>query len=317
MAISRCRSIPRSGWPQNRAGTEAQYTRAAFRAIMCVPSRSRPSMSATSLTSVDTLVEAIPDGALLAVPKDSSGVAMAATRALLRRKIRDLHLLCVPVGGLQADLLIGTGAAKVVETSAITLGEFGAAPCFMQALRNGALRIMDATCPAIYAALQAGEKNIPFIPLRGMIGTDVLGYRHDWKVIDNPFAPGDPIVLLPSIRPDVSLFHSRCADRDGNLFIGKEREVMLMAHASKTTLVTVEEIVDGNLLDDPARGGAVLPSIYVSAIALAKGGAWPLGFADLYAMDDAAMARYMMLARTVEGLEQFITQWDSGVQAAA
>ena len=274
-------------------------------------------MSATSLTSVETLVEAIPDGALLAVPKDSSGVAMAATRALLRRKPRNLHLLCVPVGGLQADLLIGANAARVVETSAITLGEFGAAPCFTQALRNGSLSIMDATCPAIYAALQAGEKNIPFIPLRGIIGTDLLRHRSDWKVIDNPFTPGDPIVLLPSIRPDVALFHARYADRDGNVFIGKEREVMLMAHASRTTLVTVEEIVDGNLLDDPARGGAVLPSIYVSAIALAKGGAWPLGFSDLYAMDSAAMARYMMLARTEEGLQQFIVQWDGGVQAAA
>src|SRR3954464_407578 len=281
------------------------------------PSRARPTMSATSLTSVETLVEAIHDGALLAVPKDSSGVAMAATRALLRRKVRNLHLLCVSVGGLQADLLIGTGAATVVETSAITLGEFGAAPCFTQALRNGSLRIMDATCPAIYAALQAGEKNNPLIPLRGLIGTDVPGHPHDRQGIDNPFASGDPIVLLPSIRPDVALFHARYADRQGNVFIGKEREVMLMAHASKTTLVTVEEIVEGNLLEDPARGGAVLPSIYVSAIALAKGGAWPLGFADLYALDSAAMARYMMLAHTMDGLEQFIAQWDSGVQAAA
>ncbi|HXF18775.1 MAG TPA: CoA-transferase [Burkholderiales bacterium] len=274
-------------------------------------------MNAPSLTSLETLVEAIPDGALLAVPKDSSGVAMAATRALLGRKVHDLHLLCVPVGGLQADLLIGTGAVSVVETSAITLGEFGTAPCFTQALHSASLRILDATCPAIYAALQAGEKNIPFIPLRGMIGTDLLRHRSDWKVIDNPFSPGDPIVLLPSIRPDVALFHARYADREGNIFIGKEREVLLMAHAAKTTLVTVEEIVDGNLLDDPARGGAVLPSIYVSAIAVAKHGAWPLALSDLYAMDDAAIARYITLARTVEGLEQFIGQWDSGVQAAA
>ena len=39
-------------------------------------------MSATSLTSLDTLARAIADGALLAVPKDSSGVSMAATCAL-------------------------------------------------------------------------------------------------------------------------------------------------------------------------------------------------------------------------------------------
>ena len=274
-------------------------------------------MSATALTSLETLVASIPDGALLAVPKDTSGVAMSATRALARSGVRNLHLVCVPTSGLQADLLIGAGAVTTVETSAITMGEFGAAPCFTAALRNHSLRVMDATCPAIYAALQAAEKGLPFIPLRGIIGTDVLRHRADWKVIDNPFAAGDPIVVLPAIRPDVALFHARCADREGNVFIGKEREVLLMAHAAKTTLVTVEEIVDGNLLEDPARGGAVLPSIYVSAIAVAKRGAWPLAFADLYPMDDAAIERYMSFAGSAEGIAQFLAEWDSGVEAAA
>ena len=39
-------------------------------------------MSATSLTSLDALAASIPDGTLLAVPKDSSGVAMVATGTL-------------------------------------------------------------------------------------------------------------------------------------------------------------------------------------------------------------------------------------------
>ena len=274
-------------------------------------------MSATSLTSLDILVAAIPDGTLLAVPKDTSGVAMAATRALARRGVRDLHLLCVPTSGLQADLLIGAGAVSTVETSAITMGEFGTAPCFTAALRNRSLRIMDATCPAIYAALQAGEKGLPFIPLRGLLGTDVLRHRADWRVIDNPFAENDPIVVLPAIRPDVALFHARMADRFGNVFIGREREVMLMAHAARSTLVTVEEIVDGNLLEDAARSGSVLPAIYVTAVAIAKRGAWPLAFADVYPMDDAAISRYMTLARTPEGFAQFLVEWDTGARAAA
>ena len=282
-------------------------------------------MGAPSLTSLEALAAAIPDGALLAVPKDSSGVAMAATRALIRRDVRNLHLVCVPTSGLQADLLIGAGAVAAIETSAVTLGEFGPAPCFIEAVRNGTLDILDATCPAIYAALQAGEKGLPFIPLRGLIGTDVLRHRSDWQVIDNPFAADDAIVALPAIRPDVALFHARCADREGNVFIGKEREVLLMAHAAKTTLVTVEETVDSNLLEDPARGGAVLPAIYVSAIAIAKRGAWPLAFADEYALDDAAINRYLALARRTEGalgssaagVAQFLAEWDGGVQAAA
>ena len=56
-------------------------------------------------TSLEDLVARIPDGCLLAVPKDESGVAVAATRALIRRGVKDTHLLCVPTSGLQADLL--------------------------------------------------------------------------------------------------------------------------------------------------------------------------------------------------------------------
>jgi glutaconate CoA-transferase subunit A len=267
--------------------------------------------------SLDDLVAAIPDGALLAVPKDSSGVAMAATRALVRRGVRNLHLLCVPTGGLQADILIGTGAIAVLETSAVTMGEFGTAPRFTAAIREGKLHMKDATCPAIYAALQAAEKGLPFIPLRGILGTDILRHRPDWKVIENPFAPDDKIVALPAIRPDFALFHARSADREGNVFIGKEREVMLMAHAAKNTLVTVEEIVEGNLLDDPARGGAVLPAIYISRIAVAKRGAWPLALGGMYGTDDDAIGRYVSLARTPEGVMQFLAEWDGGTQAAA
>jgi glutaconate CoA-transferase subunit A len=57
--------------------------------------------------TLDELVAHIPDGCLLAVPPDYSGVAMAATRALIRREPRDLRVLCVPVGSIQVDQLSG------------------------------------------------------------------------------------------------------------------------------------------------------------------------------------------------------------------
>jgi glutaconate CoA-transferase subunit A len=266
--------------------------------------------------SLDALAAAIPDGCLLAVAKDSSGVAMAATRALIRRGVRELHLVCVPTGGLQAELLIGAGAVRTLETSAVTLGEHGPAPRFAAALRVGSLRMLDSTCPAVYAALQAGQKGLPFIPLRGLIGTDVLAHRADWKVIDNPFAADDPIALLPALRPDVALFHAALADRNGNVFIGREREVLIMAQAAHRTLVTVEALTDEDLLADEARAGAVLPAIYVSGIAQAPRGAWPLGFLDRYPADDAFIARYVAAARTQEGFDAFLREW-LGPPAAA
>jgi glutaconate CoA-transferase subunit A len=261
------------------------------------------------LKSLEELASTVPDGTLLAVPKDMCGVAMAATRALIRRGVRDLHLLCVPTSGLQADVLIGAGCVATIETSAVTLGELGAGPRFTAAVRDGSVRVLDSTCPAVYAALQAGQKGIPFIPLRGLIGTDVLAHRDDWKVIDNPFHAGDPIALLPAIRPDIALFHASVADRFGNVFIGRDRELLIMAHAAHRALVTVEEITDGNLLEDEARAGGVIPALYVTAIAHAPRGAWPLGFLDRYEGDSPVLARYASMARTVEGFAQFIEGW--------
>jgi glutaconate CoA-transferase subunit A len=266
-------------------------------------------MTAETMLPLAALVARIRDGSLLAVPKDSSGVALAATRELVRKGVRKLHLLCVPTGGIQADILIGAGLVETLETSAVTLGEFGGGPRFSAAVRDGSLRMKDATCPAIYAALQAGEKGLPFMPLRGLIGTDVLRNRPDWKVVDNPFDSGDPIVALPAIRPEFALFHAPLADRFGNVFIGRQRELMTMAHAAHETLVTVEDIAERNLLEDEMRAGSVLPAIYVSGISLAKRGTWPLGFLDLYPDDDQALARYAALARTREGFAQFLAEW--------
>jgi len=104
------------------------------------------------------LIERIGERASIAVPSENAGVSMAATREIVRRGLRGLHVICVPVGGLQPDILIGAGCVASIETSAVTLGEFGIAPRFSAAVRAGTLRVLDATCPAIHAALQAGEK---------------------------------------------------------------------------------------------------------------------------------------------------------------
>src|SRR4029077_12783475 len=151
------------------------------------------------------------------IPPDHVGVAMAATRALLRRGARGLRLLTVPTSGLQADLLIGAGAVAEIETAGVMLGEAGSAGRFTAAIKAGSIAIRDATCPAIHAGLQAAEKGIPFIPLRGILAPDALAQRDAWRVVNTPFGEADPIVLVPAISPDVALFHAAVADRRGNV----------------------------------------------------------------------------------------------------
>ena len=267
--------------------------------------------------SVDELIARIPGGAKLALAKDSSGVPMAAIRAVIRHGIGDLHLVGVPSLGLAADLLIAAGAVKTIETAAVTLGEYGQAPCFGRAIKSGAIEILDSTCPAIYAALQAAEKGIPFIPLRGLIDTDVLRYRTDYKVIDNPFGEDDPIVLLPAIQPDITLLHAPFGDRFGNLWVGRHRDLMQMAHASRDTLATVEELYEGDLLEDDKLAPGTLSSLYVSGFAIAKNGAWPLQLPGRYPADGDHLALYARMAATEEGVARYIAEFVTGDRAAA
>ena len=60
----------------------------------------------------------------------------------------------------QADLLIGAGCLASLETSAVSLGEFGAAPRFTAAMTAGTLRMKDATCPALHAAFPARSSGL-------------------------------------------------------------------------------------------------------------------------------------------------------------
>ena len=264
------------------------------------------------------LVANIADGARLAVPPSRSGAAIAATHALIAREIRDLHLVAIPTSGLQADLLIGAGCVATVESAGITLDEQGQAPRFVSAVKDGRIQLMDTTCPALISALQAGEKGIPFIPMRGLLGSDLLANRADYRVIDNPMADsGDPIVLLPAIVPDVALFHAPLADRHGNVWIGKIRELMTMAHAAKQTLVTVEEITDDDLMQDELRAPATIPAHYISDIAIAKQGAWPLTLPAAYAADAAALADYATVARTQSGFDHYLQRSQPVLHATA
>jgi glutaconate CoA-transferase subunit A len=266
--------------------------------------------------SVDDALGTIADGCMLVVPREVSGVPMEATRALIRRGIKRLHLVALPTSSLQADLLIGAGCVATLETSAVSLGEFGPAPRFTAAILVGSIVMKDATCPALHAALQAAEKGVPFMPLRGLIGSDVLKYRTDWKVIDSPFGNDDPIVLLPAIKPDVALFHAAMADVYGNVWIGRQRELATMAHAAERTVVTVDRIHPGNLLETPTFAAGTLPGFYVDSIALTERGAWPLPLPDYYAADAAHLAEYARMAATEDGFARYLDKYVYEKQAA-
>jgi len=268
-----------------------------------------PSNQTRHLAGPEALAREIPDGACIGLPPDYSPVAMEVVRALVRRGAKDLKLIGVPVLGLCADILIGAGCVREVETSAVTLGEAGLAPRFTEAAEKQRIRIIDATCPMIHTGLQATEKGVPFMPLRGVLGSDLVKHHPDWKTIDNPYAPGDPILLAKAIVPDVALFHARWADAAGNVWVGRRGELATIAHASKACYVSYEELKPGDMLEDELLAPGCIGSVYVTAVAPAPRGAWPLGVPGAYGIDDAHLMHYARLAKTAAGFRQYLDEF--------
>lgn len=255
------------------------------------------------------LASRIPDGCSIALAPDYSGCSIATILEIIRLKKRDLHIVGVPQIGLQADLLIGAGCVSNLDAASVTLGEFGQAPRFVDAFTRGSIAMQDSTCPVIHAGLQASEKGIPFMPLRGILESDLVRHRTDWQIIDNPFSEtdtDDPILLVPAIKPDIALFHAPKADSEGNVWIGTRRELMLMAHASRQVIVTVEKIVSDNLLADKTTAAGVIPALYIDALAEVPHAAAPVGLFGCYEGDQQQLGAYARAAKTQEGFDQHL-----------
>jgi glutaconate CoA-transferase subunit A len=150
--------------------------------------------------------------------------------------------------------------------------------------------------------LQAREKGVSFMPVAGIGGSDLLKARKDW------IAQGE-VVLVPAIEPDVALFHARWADDAGNVWVGRRRELATVAHAARLTFVTYEEKKPGDMLEDELLAPGVISSIYVSAVAQAPRGAWPLGVPGIYGVDDAHLSLYARAAKTREGFDRYLEEW--------
>ena len=268
----------------------------------------------TQLTVKDIAKE-VKDDCLLGIPADYSGVPMSVTIEIIKNKVKGLRLYCLPLTTIQGDMLIGAGCVNEIETAAVTLGEYGQAPRFQDAIENSKINIKDSTCPALHAQLQATEKSVPFMPLRGILGSDLYKNRNDWSVIDNPMNKSntndEKIAILPAVQLDILIFHASKADINGNVQIGRRRELATLAHASKKVYVTVEEIVDEDFFDSELKAAATLPSLYVDGISLAKNGAWPCGLTDYYDIDTNEMSKYAKAAKYQETFDEYMRDFIS------
>jgi glutaconate CoA-transferase subunit A len=87
---------------------------------------------------------------------------------------------------------------------------------------------------------------VPFLPMRSMMGSDVIAQLPNARFIDCPFT-GEKLVLVPALNPDVALIHVQRCDPYGNAQIdGLPFMDPDLAMAANRVILTTERIVSND-----------------------------------------------------------------------
>ena len=105
------------------------------------------------------------------------------------------------------------------------------------------VEVAESCCATILAQLRAAEMGLPFLPVRGVRGSDIGRLHPEYAEVTCPFT-GETLVAVPALRPDAALLHAPAGDRYGNLHL--EQPYVLderFAAASAMVVATVDELV--------------------------------------------------------------------------
>ena len=217
------------------------------------------------IDKVKTLGEAaalIRDGDVVGLQGGPTQCApMTLVREIIRAGRKDLRAVTLS-GGIALDWLAAAGCLSACTFAAVTMEHFGLCRAFRCQVEAGAIAVEELSETALFARLGAAARGLPFLPVRGLIGTDLLNVGNEaLRVIADPFG-GPPVVACRALPLDVAILHAHRADHAGNVGIdpGPRYPTMTtMPRAARRVIVTVERIVpdertaQGARPDDPAR----------------------------------------------------------------
>jgi acyl CoA:acetate/3-ketoacid CoA transferase alpha subunit len=222
--------------------------------------------------------------------------AIAAVCQLARAGVRHLTLSQV-IGGMETDLLVGSGCVDHLNYSGGSLDRFGPLHSVNRAISEGSITVAEYSSLSLTLRFQAGALGLPYVAALPMLGSELLD-RLDGKegVISgsNPFT-GEPVVLLAPLQPDIAIVHADVADFAGNAALdGPRWSLRETALAAEKVIVTCEELVEVGSIPP---GQVVIPGEVVCAVTEARGGASPTAIYNVYDFDRTQLDAFSAAAR--------------------
>lgn len=251
----------------------------------------------------------VPDGAVVAMGTYLEPlVPFAAGHEMIRQQRRHLTLVG-PISDALFDQLIGAGCVDRVVAAWVGNVSEGLGHCLRRAVegRQPAITVFDHSNFSIALALRAAAWNVPYLPTRTLVGSDILTTNPGLRLEQG-------LVLVEAVRPDVTVLHVQRADAEGRAHVwgplGVSEEAGL---AAERVIVSCEDLVLPEVtLSDPNR--VLLPETKVVAVVHEPGGAHPSPVQGHWRRDNAFYARYHALSRTAEGFEAWLKEWVLGVK---
>lgn len=271
-------------------------------------------MAESKVTTLEEAVgDLVSDGDVVALQNMATQAApMAAVRELIRQEKRDLGLV-VLVGGMAVDWLAAAGVLNRLIGAAVSMEQFGLCQQYRKAVEAGVIAVEELSETALNARLGAGARNLPFLPTRGLIGTDLIDINDNLQMMADPFG-GPDLVACRALVPDVALVHAHRADAAGNVQYEPTilwPDIGIMPKAATRVIVTAEEIVDSEVLRrNPDR--TVLPGFVVDAVVEVPFGAHPTSFPPAYGYDGSMHLEWAKASRDPDAVAAFMDQYITG-----
>ena len=244
---------------------------------------------------------------------------MAFAHELVRQKKKGLTIYTCG-SEMDIDILSGAKVVSRYELAFYAIEGIGLVPNIQRRIREGSIEIEDYSNLAMVMRFLGGALGVPFMPLKSMLGTDMLAKKRfrekKAEIMECPFT-GEKVVLVPSVRPDFSIVHAQRVDKEGNVQIeGIKGEDVEGARAGKKVIVLAEEIVDTEFIRaQPDQ--TIIPNIYVTHVVECPWGSFPMMVYNYYDYDIEHVRMYYDQCKTEEGWQKYCEDYITSVNSHA
>ena len=286
-------------------------------AELCRRTKERDRSLREKVMSLEEAAALVPDGASVGIGGSTlSRTPMAMIWALIRARRKDL--ICArSITSSEGEMLFASGTSGHILTSWFSQGIiWGVSRIMRLYTESGRARFEEWSHMAVGLRFRAGAMGVPFLPMRSMMGSDVISQLAEVRQIDCPFT-GEKLVLVPALNPDVALIHVQRCDAYGNAQIdGLPFMDVDLAMAANRVILTTERVVSNDQIRR-APDQTKIPFLAVDAVVEVPFGAAPHECYGLYEPLFKHLDAYAAQLRQdpEEGMRSYLERYFYGPEA--